>query len=96
MVEVLAGLWPGADFAGQNESGGWGNLFIAFSPWLLLNEEEFKEKARKLVETVRNSNTRDGRKVRIPGELTLDIRDKNLKAGEIEVDDRLIEEIMRG
>ena len=96
MVEILAGLWPGADFVGQNESGGWGNLFMAFSPGLLLNDEEFKEKAKKLVETVRNSKTRDGGKVRIPGESTLDTRDNNLRIGVIEVDDKLIEEIMRG
>lgn len=93
MVEILAGLWPGADFAGQNERGGWGNLFMAFSPSLLLDEEEFKEKMRLLVETVRNSKTKHGGKVRIPGELTLDTRDKNLRTGGVEVDDKLIEEI---
>lgn len=93
MVEVLAGLWPGADFAGQNESGGWGNLFMAFSPTLLLDREEFKEKVKELVEAVRNSKTRDGKKVRIPGESTLDTRDKNMKIGEIEIDDKLVEEI---
>lgn len=93
MVEILAGLWPGADFGGQNEPGGWGNLFMAFSPNLLLDEGEFKEKTRLLIETVRNSKTKHGGKVRISGETTLDTRDKNLRIGEIEVDDKLIEEI---
>lgn len=93
MVEILAGLWPGADFAGQNPPGGWGNLFMAFSPNLLLDKEEFKEKTKLLVETVRNSKTKHGGKVRIPGETTLDTRDKNFRIGEIEVDDKLIEGI---
>ena len=96
IVEILSGLWPGADFAGQNGSGGWGNLFMAFSPKLLVGLDEFKEKVRALVETIRNSKTRDGEKVRIPGESTLDTRDENLGIGEIEVDDKLIQEIIKG
>ena len=93
MVEILAGLWPGADFVGKNEKGGWGNLFMAFSPDLLIDANEFKEKANLLVETVRNSKTKDGSKVRIPGEKTINTRNQNLKRGEIEVDEKLIEQI---
>lgn len=93
MVEVFAGLWPGADFVGKNEKGGWGNLFMAFSPNLLIDVDKFKEKARLLVETVRNSKTKDGIKVRISGEKTINTRNQNLKRGEIEVDKKLIEQI---
>lgn len=93
MVEIPSGLWSGADFAGQNEEGGWGNIFIAFSPNLLIDVEEFKKKVRILVETVRNSKTRDGKKVRIPGESTFTTRDENLKRGEIEIDEAMIEQI---
>lgn len=90
MVEILAGIWPGADYGGLNISGGWGNLFMAFSPDLLIDAKEFKKKAKQLIETVRNSRTRDGNKVRIPGENTIKTRDENLKNGEIEVDNKLI------
>lgn len=95
MVEILAGIWPGADYVGKNESGGWGNLFMAFSPDLLIDIEEFKEKAHQLAETVRNSRTKDGSKVRIPGEKTTGTRDESLRKGEIEVDGKLIGQVKK-
>lgn len=93
MVEIFAGLWTGADYAGLDVSGGWGNLFIAFSPNLLLDTDEFKKKARLLIETVRNSKTKNGTKVRIPGENTIKKKNESLKSGEIEVDDKLIQDL---
>lgn len=93
MVETLAGIWPGADYAGLNISGGWGNLFIAFSPDLLIGIDEFKMKAEKLVETVRNSKTKDRSKVRIPGENTIGKRDECLRTGEVEVDEKLFKQV---
>lgn len=93
MVEILAGVWPGADYAGLNTNGGWGNLFMAFSPDLLISVDEFKKKAEQLIETVRNSKTKDGSKVRIPGENTIEKRDVCLKTGEVEVDEKLYKQI---
>lgn len=95
MIEILAGILPGADFAGQNPKGGWGNLFIVFSPTLLGDIELFKQNVYKLIEKVRNSKTKTGTKVRISGENTLDTRDENLKKGEIEIGDKLYEELKK-
>lgn len=93
MVEILSGLWPGADYSGLNISGGWGNLFMAFSPDLLINIDEFKNKTEQLIKTIRNSKTKDGSKIRIPGENTIKKRDDCLKSGYIEVDEILLNKI---
>ena len=90
IVEILAGILPGADYLDKKESDGWGNLFIAVDPNILLNRNEFKRKVRDLVETVRNSRTKDGSKVRIPGENTLEMRNKAIKTGYVDVDEKLI------
>lgn len=93
MVEILSGIWPGADYAGLNIPGGWGNLFMAFSPDLLISIDEFKKKTEQLIETVRTSKTKDGSKVRIPGENTIKNRDECLKSGEVEVDEKLLNQV---
>lgn len=93
MVEILSGIWPGADYAGLNIPGGWGNLFMAFSPDLLINVDEFKKKTEQLIETVRNSKTKDGSRVRIPGENTINKRNECLKSGEVEVDEKLLNQV---
>jgi LDH2 family malate/lactate/ureidoglycolate dehydrogenase len=89
MVEILSGVWPGADFVGKNPDGAWGNTFMAFSPALLSDLDEFKRRMTVLVETVRNSKTKDGHKIRIPGEHTLLVRDQSLDRGTVEVDEEL-------
>lgn len=89
MVEVLSGAFPHSGYAGIDENKGWGNLFMAFSPKLLSDEKEFKERMTKMVERIRNSKTKDGSKVRIPGEKTLKTRDDNVKKGEIEIADKI-------
>lgn len=89
MVEVLSGTFPHSSYAGIDEERGWGNLFIAFSPKLLSDTEEFKERITKMVERIRNSNTKDGSKIRIPGEKTLKTRDKRVQFGEVEIEDKI-------
>lgn len=90
IVEILAGILPGATFAIHNKEAGWGNLFFAFSPNLLMEEGMFKDKVHILRETIRNAKTKTGVKVRIPGEKTIETRDTNLKKGWIDVDEKLI------
>ena len=95
MVEILSGLWPGADFVGKNPSGRWGNTFMAFSPDLLTDTEVFKQKTKILIETVRHSKTKDGHQVRIPGENTLKTRDQNLASKHIDIDEHLYNELKK-
>jgi LDH2 family malate/lactate/ureidoglycolate dehydrogenase len=90
IVEILAGILPGATFAIHNKEAGWGNLFIVLTPNLLSDTKEFKEKVQVLRETIRNSRTKKGTKVRISGEKTIETRDLNLRKGWVEVDERLI------
>lgn len=95
MVEILSGLWSGADFSSLNPEGGWGNLFIAINPALLMNPSEFKVKVNQLIEKTRNSKTKSGDKVRIPGENTISLRNERLKLGELELDDNLYHELQK-
>lgn len=89
IVEILSGLWPGADFSGLNERGGWGNLFIAIHPGLFMDPKEFKENVHLLIEKAKHSKTKPGESVRIPGEHTLDKRDESIKFGKIDIEDNL-------
>jgi LDH2 family malate/lactate/ureidoglycolate dehydrogenase len=93
MVEILGALWTGANFEGENTQGGWGNLFMAFSPELLSDMESFKEKTAKFIHTLRNAETRDGKPIRIPGENSLLTRDANMEKGEIEIPDKLYKQL---
>ncbi|MGH7204006.1 MAG: Ldh family oxidoreductase [Candidatus Levyibacteriota bacterium] len=93
MVEILSAVWTGASFATTNKEDGWGNIYMALSPDLLSNVESLKERSKELVTVLKNVETRDGRPIRIPGENTQQIRAENLKKGEIEVDDILLQKI---
>ena len=95
MVEIFSGLWPGADFVGKNPEGAWGNTFMAFSPDLLIEADDFKEKTNILVETIRNSKTKNNYPVRIPGEQTLETRNRNVKNGTIDIEDSLYHELKK-
>lgn len=95
MVEILSGVWPGADFVGKNPEGGWGNTFMAFSPDLLMEPEKFKQNAQKLIETVRQSKTADNTQVRISGERTLTTRNKHIQEGYVVIDDHLFNELKK-
>ncbi|MBI3619848.1 Ldh family oxidoreductase [Candidatus Roizmanbacteria bacterium] len=90
MVEILAGIWPGAGFGGINKSDGWGNTLIVFSPALLSDVNEFKAKVTQLVERVRNSRTKDGNKIRIVGEAAQQKRAAALKNGSSEIHEVLL------
>lgn len=93
IVEILAGIFPGAGYLEENVTDGWGNLFIAMKPDLLTDIKVFENKVGTLVERVRNSKTVNGKKVRIPGELSIKQRDETLKKGLVDVDQKLFEDL---
>jgi len=93
MVEILAGILTGADFADMRIGDEWGNTFIAFKPELLSDIKEFKNRVSLFVERVRNSKTIDGFKVRISGESTIEKRDKAIRDGFVEVDGKLLKRL---
>lgn len=93
MIEILAAVWTGASFSDMSNEDGWGNLYIALSPNLLSDVDTLKRKTQQMIQIIKDTPTRTGKKIRLPGEHTLKIRDKHLKKGEIEVDASLIEKI---
>ena len=95
MVEILAGALPHSCYAGIDEDRGWGNIFLAFSPRLLGDVDGFKNRMEKMIERIRNSKSKNGNKIRIPGEKTIDTRDRNLKAGEIGIVDKMYALLMQ-
>lgn len=96
VVEILAGVLPGAGFLDiNNDYEGWGNIFLAISPTLLLDEAEFEKKMDQFVKRMKSSKTKDGTPIRISGERTLKTRNDTLKKGEVEVADELIEGVRR-
>lgn len=95
MVEILAALWPGAGFAGLHGEDGWGNIFLAFHPNLLSDQEEFKTKVQQLREKLVATETATGDNIRIPGEKTQQLYNETISKGEIEVSENSIERIKK-
>ena len=93
MVEILAGVFPGAQYLDLKDGDGWGNLFIVIDPGLLTSTGKFKEKVEKLVGRVRNSKSVSGEKIRIPGENKIGIRNRTMKSGFVDVDEKTIQDI---
>lgn len=86
-VELLAGVYTNSSFV--FDSGKWGSIFIVLSPGLLSNTDEFKKNASELVRKVKESNTRAGSKVKIPGFDNEEQIRKTIQSGYAEVTDLL-------
>jgi L-2-hydroxycarboxylate dehydrogenase (NAD+) len=93
MVEILAGILPGADFLDLGQGDEWGNIFIAIHPNSLSSVSEFKKKVRILIEKVRKSKSVDGKDIRIPGEERISNRNNSLEMGKVEVDEQILKMI---
>lgn len=93
IVEILAGILPSAGFGDINPEDGWGNTFIALSPELLGDTEEFKSKASQLVQRVKTSKSIAGKPIRVAGEKTLTNYERALEEGSIEVNEGIINQI---
>lgn len=93
IVEILAGVLPGAQYLDLKDGDGWGNLFLAINPNLLTDISDFKKKVEKLVERVRNSKSISGEKIRIPGENKIRLRNQAIKNGFVDVDEKTLRDI---
>ncbi len=89
IVELFAGLFAGASFCGRNDDQGWGHLFLVFSPTLLIDLNQFKDKVRIFSQAILSQKARSGKTIRLPGDSTLKTRDENLRRGTVEVDEAL-------
>jgi len=90
IVEILAGVLVGAGFIDMPKRNDWGNFVLAFSPKLVGNVDEFKNKMKFMIERIKRAKMKAGETIRIPGEETIKIRDQSLKHGWVDIDDELI------
>lgn len=94
MVEILTGPLVGGTFATPDGSGDWSNLFIAIDPEQLIGTSEFKKKCSELINIVKNSKKQKGfEEILVPGERASKMRSKFEKAGEIEIEDKIIQQL---
>lgn len=95
MVELLAGLWPGASFGNNRTSRGWGNLIIAMQPQLLMPLPEFRRNVAKLLRTLKHARTATGAPLRIPGEHAQAVYQANLRRGSVKIENKLLEKLQQ-
>jgi len=86
MIELIAGAWSGADAQGKEPEKGWGNLFITLSPGVFGLNRDYAQTTQTFINNLRNTHTRDGMPIRIPGEISLQTRNNNLRLGYVQVD----------
>jgi len=91
VVELLAGPLVGASYVHDN--GDWGTVFIAISPELLVGTDNFKKHASELVKKVKTGRTKDDKRIHIPGYDSEGQRQKTLDSGEIEMEEKLINDL---
>ena len=91
-IEILAGAFTGAKMGLQVEDEyDLGFLFIAFSPEMFGDIEGFKNKLKVLeTEIKRSVKNESTKKIYIPGEVSREKYEKNLKAGKIQVDSGIL------
>lgn len=92
-VEILAAVWTGASAAGIDEDRGWGNLFLSLQPNLLMDIHVFQSRLNLVIERLRNSPTRDGNHLRLPGENTLKAVEKAESSGYVDIDETTLKKI---
>lgn len=97
MVEILAGPLAGASFSGQQDSRkNWGHLLLAIDPELIVDRNEFKQNLRKLISKIKDSaRLPEVDMIAMPGERGDSIMKEILKAGMIEIEDRLLQELRK-
>lgn len=94
IIELLAGALTNSR-VGYSVSGGWGTFFILLDPNLFRRINDFKEDINTAIKELKESDKMYGvDEIFYPGEKSLLLRQKNLRAGFIEVDDSLYAELI--
>lgn len=93
VVQILAGTFVGAN-SFDNDSDNAGNLVIAINPEIFMMEDEFKNKVSNLVAKVKGAKKLpDVTEIFIPGERGNTQKQTNLIAGELDVEDNLLNKL---
>ena len=94
MIEVLAGpLVASAWIDNKTFKEEWGTLIMAIDPNLLVDATVFKTNVTAMIDKIKASRTKDGGKIRIPGERANELYKNVLASGEVEIDDVIAEQI---
>jgi len=89
IVELLAGALTGS-MVGGAVPGGWGTFYILIDPSVYRPLEDFKKDVASAVEKLKSSKRRSGvDEIYFPGEHSNGLREANLKAGTIDVTEKL-------
>ena len=94
MVELLS--WPllnssYCDYKTFEEE--WGGTFIAIDPNILLDLEDFKTKSSDMIKMIRESQTRNNEKVRLPGDVSQKKYLESLESWEVDVEEIYLEKL---
>ena len=93
IVELLAGALTGSR-VGYSVPGGWGTFYILINRALFRPIDKFKDDVETAIKELKNAPKADGfDEIYFPGERSQKLREENLKAGEIEVSDQLIQNL---
>lgn len=95
VVELLAGALTGSAFVFDkgDKPDGWGTVFIAINPDLLIGTEQFKNNSSELVKKVKSKKTKSGKIPHIPGYDTASDVERLLREGEVEIEDAILQEL---
>lgn len=93
IVELLAGALTGSR-VGYSVKGGWGTSYILINPAIFRPINKFKNDIKTAMKELKTSPRAQGfEEIFFPGERSHKLRERNLKAREIEVSDSLYQEL---
>jgi len=94
IVQVIGGALVGGDFL--NESDNDGNVVIAINPEAMIGMQKFIEETTKMIMATKQAKKLEGvEEVMVPGERGDKIRSKIIDSDEIEVEDNLLNSLIR-
>lgn len=89
IVEILAGALTGS-MVGGAVPGGWGTFYILIDPSFYRPLSSFKKDVRSAITKLKGSSKMKGfKEIYFPGEHSNELRERNLKSGKIEINEKL-------
>ncbi|MBP9817215.1 Ldh family oxidoreductase [Candidatus Shapirobacteria bacterium] len=96
IVEMFTGPLIAASYVGISPEKGWGNLIYAIDPTMLVDINDFKKQTSELATKVKSTKKMPGvDEIFMPGEKGDKTTKSRLDAGEIEVEDNLLNELKK-
>lgn len=95
IVELLGGALTNSR-CGFDIKGGWGSSFVLIDPSILIDLEQFKNNVDSLVKEIKNSRKQKGfDEIFLPGEQSYYKRQSAFEKNELEIDEKLYEELKK-